>query len=99
MWTVSQISWYHSDIINLDTIRRHKLTLWESESVLREKKNFWKRSFSRSVKTHKCYNCDITEHLVRDDKKSHHKRKELAAINKKVVHNQFSWMTCYNNMC
>jgi len=81
-------------------INRHKSILYRFENVF-EKKNkvFWKKVSIQSTENQKCYNCEVTEHLVRNCKKSCHKRKELAAINKRVMHDQFSWTACYNDMC
>jgi len=81
-------------------INRHKLILYRFESVFKKKnKAFWKKVSTQSTKNWKCYNCEVTEHLVRNCKKFHCKRKELATMNKKIVHNQLSWTVCYNDMC
>jgi len=100
MWTASWENWYWDDLMNLNMIDRHKSILYRSESVFKKKnKAFWKKINVWSIKNQKCYNCEVTEHLVRNCKKSHCERKKLATINKKIVHNQFSWTACYNDMC
>jgi len=100
MWTASQENWYQDDSMNLDMINRHKSILYRFESVFKEKnKAFWKKVNVWSTENQKCYNCEVTEHLVRNCKKSHCKKKELVTMNKKVVHNQLSWTACYNDMC
>ena len=86
--------------MNLDVINRHKLILCRFESAFKEKnKAFWKKNTSWSTENWKCYNCEVIEHLVRNCKKSHCKRKELVTMNKKVVHDQFNWTACYDDMC
>jgi len=86
--------------MNLNMINRHKLTLYRFENVFKRKnKAFWKKVNVQSMKNQKCYNCEVTEHLVRNCKKSHNKRKELTTMNKRIMHNQLSWTACYNDMC
>jgi len=73
--------------MNLNMINRHKLILHRLKNVFKRKnKAFWKKVSIWSTENQKCYNCEVTEHLVKNCKKSHHKRKELTAINKKVIH-------------
>jgi len=73
--------------MNLNMINRHKSILHRFENVFKEKnKAFWKKNTSWSTENWKCYNCEVIRHLVRNCKKSHHKRKKLAAMNKKIVH-------------
>ena len=85
--------------MNLNMINRHKSILCRFESTFKKNKAFWKKVNVWSTKNQKCYNCKVTEHLVRDCKKSHCKRKKLVIINKRIVHNQLSWIACYNDMC
>jgi len=86
--------------MNLDIINRHKSILCRFENVFKKKnKAFWKKISVQSTENWKCYNCEVTEHLARNCKKSHCKRKKLVTINKRVVHNQLSWTACYNDMC
>jgi len=86
--------------MNLNMINRYKSILYRFESVFKRKnKVFWKKVSAQSTENWKCYNCEVIEHLVRNCKKSHCKRKKLAAMNKRIVHNQFSWMVYYNDMC
>ena len=86
--------------MNLNMINRHKSTLYRSESALKEKnKAFWKKNTLWLTENWKCYNCEVIEYLVRDCKKSCCERKKLAIINKRVVHNQFSWTACYDDIC
>ena len=99
MWIASQENWYWDDSINLNMINKYKLTLHRFESASKKKKAFWKKISIQSTENQKCYNCEVIEHLVRNCKKSHYKRKELEFINKRIVHNQLSWTACYNNMC
>jgi len=100
MWTALQDNWYWDDSMNLNMINRHKSILYRFESTSKKKnKAFWKKISIQSTENQKCYNCEVIEHLVRNCKKSHHKRKELAAMSKRVVHDQLSWTACYNDMC
>jgi len=100
MWTASKDNWYCDDSMNLDMIDRHKLILYRLKSVFKRKnKAFWKKNTLWSIENWKCYNCEVTEHLVRNCKKSHCERKELVTMNKRVVHDQLSWTACYNDMC
>ncbi len=86
--------------MNLNMINRHKLILCRLKNAFKKKnKAFWKKNTLWSTENQKCYNCEVIEHLVRNCKKSHHKRKELAAMNKRIVHNQFSWTACYDDIC
>jgi len=86
--------------MKLNIINKYKLILCRSESAFKKKnKVFWKKVSIQSTENQKYYNCEVIEHLFRNYKKSHCKRKKLATTNKKVVHNQFSWTACYNNMC
>jgi len=88
MWTASQKNWYWDDSMNLDMINRYKSILHRFENAFKEKnKAFWKKINVQSTENWKCYNCEVIRHLVRNCKKSHCERKELAAINKRVVHN------------
>jgi len=81
-------------------IDRHKLILYRFENAFKRKnKAFWKKNTSWSTENQKWYNCEVTEHLVRNCKKSHCKRKELVTMNKRIVHDQLSWTVCYNDMC
>jgi len=74
--------------MNLNIIKRHKSTLYRFESSFKKKnKVFWKKVNVQSTENWKCYNCEVTEHLVRNCKKSDCERKELAAMNKRIVHN------------
>jgi len=85
--------------MNLNMINKHKSILYRSESVFKKKnKAFWKKNTSQSTENWKCYDCEIIKHLVRNCKKSNYKRKELATMNKRIMHNQLSWTACYNDM-
>jgi len=100
MWTASQENQYWDNSINLNMINRHKSTLCRFENAFKRKnKAFWKKVSVQSTKNWKCYNCEVIKHLVRNCKKSHCERKELTTINKRIMHNQFSWTVCYNDMC
>ncbi len=69
-------------------INKHKSILHKFENVFKKKnKTFWKKISVWSTENWKYYNCEVTKHLVRDCKKFYCERKELAAINKRVVHN------------
>jgi len=99
MWTALQENWYQNNSINLNMIDRHKSILCRFKNVLkRKKKIFWKKNTSWSTENWKCYNCEVIQHYVRNCKKFYCKRKKLVIMNKKVVHNQFSWTVCYNDM-
>jgi hypothetical protein len=79
------ISHYWNDSMNLNVIK--KCHEWKSQV-----KHECQQSNSTSLikkwatETYKCYNCEVTEYLVRNCKKSYCERKE-AAMNKRIVHN------------
>jgi hypothetical protein len=61
-------------------------------------KTLWRKSVLRSSETWRYYNCEVIN-ILSEIAKNHCERKKLTAINKKIVHNQFNWTACYNDMC
>ena len=96
-WTVSQISQYHSDFINLNMINRQKSTLQRLKNVLRAKKSFQRKEKTLAPrKVWKCYNCEKFRHLSQQCKKSCNDEKKTVTA---TSHNSFNWTACQNNMC
>lgn len=95
-WTVSQISQYCDDSMNLDTVERHRSTLQRPESVFRNNKPFQRRNFLKSTETQKCYNCKKLKHLSWQCKKPYKDKKKMIAT---TLHSTFSWTVCYDDMC
>ncbi len=87
------------DLMNLNNIEKHNQKL-QARSAEHEHYNKQLIKFHiQQAETHKCYNCDKSEHLVRDCKKSQWQRKEVAMMNSVIMHDQLSWTACYNNDC
>jgi len=85
------------DSMNLNTIEKHheqqpQVKQEQCMSKFYKPQPWW-------VKTCKCYNCEKLKHLARTCKKPQQKRKEVAAMNTRVMHNALSWTVCYDNMC
>ncbi len=73
--------------MNLNNIKKHNQKL-QARSVKHEHYNRWLiKSHTQWVETCKCYNCDKSEHLARDCKKSQQQRKEVAMMNSVIMHN------------
>jgi len=85
------------DPMNLDTIEKHH----EQQPQVKQERRMSKPYKPQLwwVETHKCYNCEKPEHLARTCNKPQQERKEVAAMNTRIVHDALSWTVCYNNMC
>jgi len=85
------------DPMNLDVIEKHR----EQQPQVKQGQCMSKpyKSQPRRAETRKCYNCDKLKHLARTCKKPQRKRKEVAAMDKSIVHNALSWTACYDDMC
>jgi len=85
------------DPMNLDAIEKH----CEQQPQVKQGRRMSKpyKPQPQWAKTHECYNCEKPEHLARTCKKPQRERREVAAMNTRVVHDALSWTACYDNMC
>jgi len=85
------------DPMNLDAIEKH----CEQQPQVKQEQCMSKlyKPQPQQVETCECYNCEKLKHLARTCKKSQWERKEVAAMNTRIVHNALSWTVCYDNMC
>jgi len=85
------------DPMNLDAIEKHH----EQWSQVKQGRCMSKpyKPQPQWAETCECYNCEKPEHLARTCKKPQWERKEVAAMNTRVVHDALSWTACYDNMC
>ena len=78
-------------------INRQKSILWRSERALRTRKSFQRKEKTLAFKEiWKCYNCEKSEHLSKQCKKSCNDKKKMIAA---TLHNSLNWTACQNNMC
>ena len=97
VWGKRFTSRSREDPMNLDAIEKHH----EQRSQVKQGRCMSKpyKPQPWQAETRKCYNCGKPEHLARTCKKPQWKRKEVAAMNKSIVHDALSWTACYDDMC
>ena len=95
---------YYLDPMNLDEFEKCDCTSRVSEhekdrddSQNNQFTKIYNKKSQDSLKTQKCYNCEKSEHLVRDCKRLK-KRSEIKAF-AAISHDTLSWTACYDNMC
>ena len=78
-------------------IDKQRSTLQRSENTLRTKKSFQKKEKTLAFKkVQKCYNCEKSEHLSWQCKKSCNDEKKTIAT---TLHNSLNWTAYQNDMC
>jgi len=85
------------DPMDLDAIEKHR----EQRPWVKQGRRMSKpyKPQPQWAETRKCYNCGKPRHLTRTCKKPQRERKEVAAMDKSIVHDALSWTACYNDMC
>jgi len=85
------------DPMDLDAIEKHREQRPRVNQGRRMSKPY--KSQPQRAETCECYNCGKLRHLARTCKKPQWERKEVAAMDKSIVHDALSWTACYDDMC